>query len=231
VTSNTAQNVTPADALITSTTVSVTYGDSAGGATVNTGSFSVGNITVTNGSTTATVIGVTSVGDTATYTVQSPGADWGSSPQGTYTISVVAGSVTDSNGNGIAASTLSTPLLVDTAVPTATISLASGQANPASTSPILFSVNFSVPVTGFTKHRDHAGRHGRRHARRSGDARYRLQRRGLHRQRRGMANSGTVTAAVNASAHRTRYSATKTPLPLRSAYSSTPPRRLPWPPP
>ena len=85
-----------------------------------------------------------------TYTIEAPAAPGATVAQGTYNINVVAGSVMDSNGNGIAASTLLTPLLVDTVLPTATISLASGQANPASTGPILFTVAFSEAVTGFS---------------------------------------------------------------------------------
>ncbi len=196
VTSSSGQKIGLSDASNSTTTVSVTYSDSDSAATVNTGSFSTGNITVSNG---ATVTGVTSSGDTATYTITAPSGTSGPSAQGTYTISTVAGSVTDSNGNGIAASTLSATLLVNTVAPTATIGLASGQANPTTTSPIVFNVSFDEAVTGFTssgvtlggtaggtlvatvKASDSTGEN------------YTVS-------VSGMANSGTVTAMVNAAA-------------------------------
>ena len=120
------------------------------GETLNTNSFGTGNITVSNGSTQAAVTGFSVSGNTVTYTVQAPAGTWGNSAQGTYNINVVGGSVTDSNGVGIVATQVSAVLQVDTVAPSATISVASGQANPTSTTPILFTVNFSVPVTGFT---------------------------------------------------------------------------------
>jgi hypothetical protein len=142
-------NISASDASGTTTTVQVTYADSASAVSVNTSSFGTGNISFSNGATTATVTGFSVSGNTVTYTVTAPSGTWGASAQGTYTVSVVQGTVTDDNGNPIAASTLGT-LVVDTVAPTATISPASSQASAATASPILFSVVFGEPVTGFS---------------------------------------------------------------------------------
>ena len=92
-----APNVPIAQSLNTTTTVQVTYADA--GSRINTSTFGTGNITVNHG---ATVTGVSNVGDVVTYTITAPASNWGSSPQGTYTISLVAGSVRDNAGNGVA---------------------------------------------------------------------------------------------------------------------------------
>ena len=199
VTSSTGTKVTAADAGNSSATVSVTYGDNTSGVTLNASSFSTGNITVSNGSTTAPVTGVSVSGNTVIYTIGAPGGTWTNSAQGTYAISVVAGSVTDNNGNGIAASTLSAQLVVDTVAPTATISVASGQANPTSAGPILFNVAFSVPVTGFTSSGLTLGGTA------GGTLAATVTASDSTGQNytvsvSGMANSGTVTAGVNAGA-------------------------------
>ena len=65
--------------------------------------------------------GVSHVGDVVTYTITAPSSTWGTSFQGTYTISVVADSVQDTDGNGIAAVESLGTFLVDTVVPTATL--------------------------------------------------------------------------------------------------------------
>ena len=65
---------------------------------MNPASFGTGNITVNNG---ATVTGFSVSGDVVTYTVQAPDSNWANSPQGTYTISLTAGSVTNNDGTGI----------------------------------------------------------------------------------------------------------------------------------
>ena len=134
-------NIDASGASGTTTTVQVTYSDSASGVNVDPTTFGAGNISVINGSTTATVSNFSVSGNTVTYTVTAPGGNWGASAQGNYTVSVVAGSVTDSNGNPIAASTLGT-FAVGTVVPTATISLASSQPTTAISGPILFTVAF-----------------------------------------------------------------------------------------
>jgi cyclophilin family peptidyl-prolyl cis-trans isomerase len=149
VASSTGAVVNAAQAGNTTATVSVTYQANNGG-TINAASFGTGNITVFNGSTQAPVTGFSVAGNTVTYTVSAPAGTWGNSSQGTYAINIVAGSVTDNSNNGIAATTASATLVVDTVAPTATISLGSGQANPTSTTPVVFTVNFSVPVTGFS---------------------------------------------------------------------------------
>ncbi|MGL4464883.1 MAG: hypothetical protein ACRC1K_22255, partial [Planctomycetia bacterium] len=78
-------------------TVSVTYSDDDAG--VDPASFGVDDLTVSNG---ATVTAFTVSGNVVTYTVTAPAATWLASPQGAYTISLVAGSVVDLAGNGIA---------------------------------------------------------------------------------------------------------------------------------
>ncbi|MEM6451022.1 MAG: malectin domain-containing carbohydrate-binding protein, partial [Cyanobacteria bacterium P01_D01_bin.105] len=49
---------------------------------------------------------VSAVGSVATYEVAPPGGDWDSADSGTYSVSIVAGSVTDAAGNDIAATAL-----------------------------------------------------------------------------------------------------------------------------
>jgi hypothetical protein len=65
--------------------------------------------------------------------------------QGTYTVQATQ---TDTAGN-VATSAANT-FTVDTTAPTVTVNQKSGQADPTNTLPILFTVTFSEPVTGFT---------------------------------------------------------------------------------
>jgi hypothetical protein len=69
---------------------------------------------------------------------------------GTVTASVGAGVAQDSAGNGNTASTSTdNTVTYDGTVPTVTVEQAGGQADPANTSPINFTVIFSEAVTGF----------------------------------------------------------------------------------
>ena len=96
-------NVTTAPPTITtagdgSTTLTVTYADSGSG--INTATFATTNLAVTNG---ATVSAYSASGDAVTYTITAPSGTWGGSPQGTYTVSLVANQVQDLAGNAAAA--------------------------------------------------------------------------------------------------------------------------------
>ena len=97
-----APDVTAADALANTTTVQVTYSDT-GGSGINTSTFGNGNITISNG---ATVTGHSATGNVVTYTITAPSATWATSTQGTYTINLVADSVQDTVGVGVAAASL-----------------------------------------------------------------------------------------------------------------------------
>jgi Bacterial Ig-like domain len=84
-----------------------------------------------------------------TLTPTRTGASWTTTAatlaQGTYTVQATQ---TDIAGN-VATSTAST-FAVDTTAPTVTVNQKSGQADPANALPILYTVTFSEPVTGFT---------------------------------------------------------------------------------
>ena len=111
--------MTAADASGTTTTVTITYADATAG--VDPSTFGIGNITVSDG---ATVTGFSASGNVVTYTITAPSATWGGSTQGSYTIGLVAGSVTDLAGNPIAADAAFGSFLVDTVAPTATLTSA-----------------------------------------------------------------------------------------------------------
>ncbi|WP_165227350.1 Ig-like domain-containing protein [Aquisphaera insulae] len=98
------------------TTIAVTYDDAIAG--LDPATFGVGNITVSRG---ATVTGYSASGNVVTYTITAPGTNWGASPQGSYAIALVAGSVKDLAGNAVAAASLGS-FLVDTAPPSAVLS-------------------------------------------------------------------------------------------------------------
>jgi uncharacterized delta-60 repeat protein len=86
------------------------------------------NISVTGNGNTLNVSGVTTTGSgatiTALYTVDAPGGAWAASANGTYTVTLNAGSVTDTSGNGVAGATSNfnvNATIPDTTPPTATI--------------------------------------------------------------------------------------------------------------
>jgi subtilisin-like proprotein convertase family protein len=106
--------------------------------------FATGDVTLggTAGATTAIVSGP---GPTYTVTVS------GMTGDGTITATLAAGVAADAAGNGNLASTSTdNTVAYDGVAPTVTINAAAGQADPARTMPILFTVEFSEPVTGFT---------------------------------------------------------------------------------
>lgn len=99
------------------------------------------------GSTVGGALVANVTGSGATYTL----AVTGMSGTGTLRASVVAGAAQDAAGNSSAASTSTdNTVAFDNARPTVTINQAAGQADPAATLPVNFSVVFSEPVTGFT---------------------------------------------------------------------------------
>jgi hypothetical protein len=108
--------------------------------------FATGDVTLggTAGATTATVSG-----SGTTYTVEVSGMG----PAGTVTASVAAGVAHDAANNPNVASTSGdaevTWAPADVIAPTVTINQAAAQADPTGTSPIVFDVVFSEPVTGF----------------------------------------------------------------------------------
>jgi uncharacterized delta-60 repeat protein len=120
--------VTPPTAGATTLTVSVTYTDNDA---VNAGSIDVNDLSVTRngGGSPLAVTGVSRTTDTnadlitATYTLTAPGGTWDSSDDGTYTVLVRSGQVSDASGNF--AASISSSFSVNfsaTSGPTATIS-------------------------------------------------------------------------------------------------------------
>ncbi len=86
-------------------------------------------------------------GSGANYTVSVSGM----TTTGAVVASIPAGAATDSAGNASAASTSTdNSVFFDNLGPTVTVNQAAGQTDPASTSPIRFSVEFSESVAGFT---------------------------------------------------------------------------------
>lgn len=85
-----ASDVNSTDSSDSTTTVTATYSND-----VDPSTFGTGNITVANGSTTADVTGYSASGDAVTYTIAAPGGTWGNTTAGTYTVTLVAGSVSD----------------------------------------------------------------------------------------------------------------------------------------
>lgn len=140
-------NVTTANSSATTTTLAITYTDQ-GGVGVDPASFSIDNIRVAN---QATVNGFSALGNTVTYTIRCPNADWGSSPQGVYVVSLVGalGGVRDLAGNFVHADSAFTAFLVDTTPLTVTLNQSAGQADPTALGPINFTVVFNKPVTDF----------------------------------------------------------------------------------
>ncbi len=73
----------------------------------------------------ATISGVSAAGNVVTYTIAAPSGTWGASPQGAYTVSLVAGQVLDSAGvNAVAGNPSLATFMVDTEAPTATLTTA-----------------------------------------------------------------------------------------------------------
>ncbi|MBO0698525.1 MAG: hypothetical protein J2P46_09030, partial [Zavarzinella sp.] len=111
---------------------------------------------VTGFTAAAVDLTASSVGGTLVADVTGSGTDYtvtvtGMAGEGTVVASILAGAAADAAGNGNTAST-STDNSVgfDSVAPTVTINQAPGQADPTDGTQIVFAVQFSEPVTGFT---------------------------------------------------------------------------------
>lgn len=112
-------------------------------------------VTGPNGySTLATLVSVSPDEDgstlVATYRINATGGVWDSTNLGTYTITLQADQISDSQDRFAASSELLTFNPTDTTAPTVTIEQATDQADPTNASPIYFTVVFSEAVTDFT---------------------------------------------------------------------------------
>ena len=114
-----AANVAHTAAGQTSYSFTVTYSDADG--TIDDTSIDTNDVTVTAPDTsTLTVTGAVWNGDTntATYTVEVPGGNgWEAALEGTYTIGLVEGEVTDNHGDGVAGNANADSFTVDLTVP------------------------------------------------------------------------------------------------------------------
>ena len=83
---------------------------------------------------------------TATYRITAPGGSWDLGDNGTYTVTLQAGQVTDTSGNSVAAGSLGTfaVSIPDTIAPTASLSLANVLSNGGTT--YAFTVTYSDNV-------------------------------------------------------------------------------------
>jgi hypothetical protein len=97
------------------------------------------------GSTVGGTLGAAVSGGPASYTVTVTGM----SGNGTVVASIPAGAVTSGPVSSLASTSTDNTVTFDSTPPTVTINQAVGQADPAATSPVLFTVVFSEPVTGF----------------------------------------------------------------------------------
>lgn len=114
----TAANVTTAGG--TSHTVQVVYADNTG---VNAATIDAADLAVTGtgGAAAVTGVTVTPAGNgtplTATYTITPPGGTWDAADNGTYTVSLAAGAVTDTSNNPVAAGAGSFTVAIGTTPP------------------------------------------------------------------------------------------------------------------
>ncbi|MFI5378165.1 MAG: reprolysin-like metallopeptidase [Tepidisphaerales bacterium] len=127
----------------------ITYTDATA---VLASSLGAGSVQVTgpnNFSQQPVLLSVNTSGDgsprTATYRLTPPGANWGFADDGAYTVALVAGHVSDTLGNTVAAQTLGTLTIniPDTSPPVATL-------NPATLTTAGASFDFSVTYTDAT---------------------------------------------------------------------------------
>ena len=98
------------------------------------------------GSTVGGTLVANVTGSGATYTVSVTGMVG----SGTVVASIPAGMASDLAGNANVASTSVDNTVTFGAAPSVTINQAAGQADPTNVAPVLFTVTFSEPVTGFT---------------------------------------------------------------------------------
>ncbi|MDW8278734.1 MAG: DUF4082 domain-containing protein [Anaerolineales bacterium] len=104
-----------------------------------------GSDVLLSGTAGATTVVVTGSGATYIVEVSGMGAD------GTVIATIPANAALDSGGLGNLASTSTdNTVTYDTTAPTVTVEQAAGQSDPTNATPILFTVTFSEPVSGFT---------------------------------------------------------------------------------
>ena len=89
------------------------------------------------------VVSVSGTGDTRTVTLS------GITGDGTLAISIAADTASDAAGNSATAAGPSLAVSVDNAAPTVTVGRAAGQADLTNARPVVFTVTFSEPVSGF----------------------------------------------------------------------------------
>ncbi|MEM6450000.1 MAG: malectin domain-containing carbohydrate-binding protein, partial [Cyanobacteria bacterium P01_D01_bin.105] len=91
---------------------------------------------------------VSAVGSVATYEVAPPGGGWDNADSGTYSVSVVAGSVADAAGNDIAATPLGTfdVAIADTTAPTGSLSQPLADITSLTIAPQVVEVNFADDI-------------------------------------------------------------------------------------
>jgi hypothetical protein len=116
----------------------VAFGGSVTGFTASDVSFA--------GSTVGGTLVANVTGSGPSYTVSVTGM----TGSGTVVASIPAGAATNGVFNSLASTSTDNTVAFDGGAPTVTINQAGAQADPASAAPILFSVVFSEPVTGFT---------------------------------------------------------------------------------
>jgi hypothetical protein len=100
-------------------TFTVTFSDASG---IRASTIGDDDFTVSNGATVSLLnVSTSGTNATATYRITAPSSTWDTSPQGTYTISLVAGSVLDNAGNPIAGNANFGSFVVSTIRPFATM--------------------------------------------------------------------------------------------------------------
>jgi hypothetical protein len=107
--------------------------------------FSSSDISFAGSTAGGALIGaITGSGTTFTVSVT------GMSTPGTVVVTIAAGAVTDAAGNpSLASTSTDNTVTFDNVAPTVTVNQAASQADPANAGPILFTVTFGAPVTGF----------------------------------------------------------------------------------
>jgi uncharacterized delta-60 repeat protein len=137
-------------------TVTINYQDNIA---IDPASIDVGDISIVGphgealsvtGATAGPTDGDPNTGDlTAVYTIAAPGGSWDASDNGTYAISLAAGAVTDTSGNGVAAGSAAfnvSASVVDNSPPTASISAPSVTDAGGGTQTITVTYNDNVAV-------------------------------------------------------------------------------------
>lgn len=111
----------------------------------NVTGFTAAGVQITPPAGASPVATVSAVSST-TYTVNLSGM----TDDGPYAVTVAANAATDQAGTGNTAAPSPAIVTRDTLAPAATLTLAPGQPDPASLTPILFRLTFTKPVVGFS---------------------------------------------------------------------------------